>query len=338
MISLSKIKLIIKKSENPLIFFDDDPDGLCSYLQIKKYFNKGSGCVIKSSPTLDESYAKKVEEYSPDLVIILDKPILSQEFVDRVNVPIIWIDHHPPVVIKGVHYFNPLLKNEEPFPVSYWCYRLTKKFLWIGTVGSVADFSLVTMKKFNKKFPDLKSEYDDPAKILYNTKLGRLVDIFFSILKDPHYKVMQYVNLLEKIDSPDELLENTSKYSNEIINIYERMKRKYDAILEKAVSEMNGDSRVASFLYSAGRISFTPELSTNLLYMFPSKIIIVGRVTDGRVKMSLRSKNVKLPELINKSMDGLDGYGGGHDYACGGNISQSDFSEFKSRLETYLKN
>jgi len=330
---------MIKKSSNPLIFFDDDPDGLCSYLQIKKYFKKGNGCVVKSSPKLDESYLKKVDEYSPDLVIILDKPIISQDFVDHINVPIIWIDHHPPVDIKGVHYFNPLLKNKEPYPVSYWCYLLTKKYLWIGTIGTIADFSLATVSKFNKKFPEFHLDNYPTEKILYETEFGKLIDIFFSILKDPHYKVMQYISVLEKINSPSELLNQESDYAVEIMKIYGPIKKKYDSILEKAVSELKNDSPVVSFLYSTGRISFTAELSTNLMYKFPDKkIIIVGRVSDGRIKMSLRSRSVVLPRIITHAMEGLDGYGGGHNYACGGNISQNDFSEFRKRLETYLKN
>jgi len=128
--SLKKIYELIDKSENPLIFFDDDPDGLCSYLQIKKHFKKGHPVVIKSSPELNVTYLKKIEEYSPDLVIVLDKPILSQDFIDKVNVPIIYIDHHPINDINGINYFNPLFKDKEDNrPVSYWCYQLTKENL-----------------------------------------------------------------------------------------------------------------------------------------------------------------------------------------------------------------
>ena len=89
------------------------------------------------------------------------------------------------------------MEGKEPLPVSYWCYKLTKKFLWIGTIGTVSDFSMETVKKFNKKYPDLEIKNGDPSKIIYNTEFGKLIRIFHSILKDPHYKVMQYVNILE---------------------------------------------------------------------------------------------------------------------------------------------
>ena len=105
MISLKEIKSYIEKSENPLIFFDDDSDGLCSYLLIKKYFDKGKGILVTHS-ILDESYLKKVQEYNPDLILLLDKHGISQDLIDKVNVPIIWVDHHP---IEKVEY-----KTQQP--------------------------------------------------------------------------------------------------------------------------------------------------------------------------------------------------------------------------------
>ena len=112
MISLEQIKKRINESENPLIFFDDDPDGLCSYLLIKEYFKKGKGVIIKNSPFLDEGYLRKVEELKPDLILVLDKSMIHQEFADKANVPIIWIDHHQIQDVKGVHYFNGRNKNK----------------------------------------------------------------------------------------------------------------------------------------------------------------------------------------------------------------------------------
>ena len=89
MISLSKIRSYLQKSENPLIIFDDDPDGLCSFLLIKRHFNKAEGYVLKGSPYVTPELASKIKNFYPDLILILDLPVLAQEFVDKVNVPII---------------------------------------------------------------------------------------------------------------------------------------------------------------------------------------------------------------------------------------------------------
>jgi len=335
--SLKKIYELIDKSENPLIFFDDDPDGLCSYLQIKKHFKKGHPVVIKSSPELNVTYLKKIEEYSPDLVIVLDKPILSQDFIDKVNVPIIYIDHHPINDINGINYFNPLFKDKEDNrPVSYWCYQLTKDNLWIASVGTIADYSTATLKEFNKNFPDLCEYSDDPGKAMFgNTKVGKLIRIFSFILKGHHYKVIQYINLLERINSPYELLEESSNNAKEIMKIYEKVNKEYQKLLKEALKPQK--SKVHLFIYEPEKISFTGELSNEVKFNIKNKMIIVGRKTNDAFKLSLRYEKDDLRKILEKSLNGLDGYGGGHKHACGANISSKDFDEFISRLENYIK-
>ncbi len=61
MIALDKIKPYLENSSNPLIFFDDDADGLSSFLLIYKFIDKGKGIPIKHR-ILDDSYLKSVEE------------------------------------------------------------------------------------------------------------------------------------------------------------------------------------------------------------------------------------------------------------------------------------
>src|SRR3989344_525541 len=336
MTTLEKIYGIIEKSENPLIFFDDDPDGLCSYLLIKKHFKKGNPVVIKSSPELDLSYLKKIEEYSPDIVIVLDKPIISQDFIDKVNVPIVWIDHHPINDVKGINYFNHLFSDKnDSRPVSYWCYQLTKENLWIAAVGVASDYSLATVNEFNKKFPDLCEYVDDAGKIMFETKLGKLIKLFDFILKNNHYKVLQYVNLIEKIESPYELLEGTSKNAKEIIKVYKKVNKEYEILLNDALTPQS--SKIHVFLYVSGKTSFTSEISNELTFRFKDKMILVGRQKNNLVKLSLRYQKGDLRKILEKSLEGLDGTGGGHEHACGAHVKSEDFNEFAKRLESYIK-
>ena len=141
---LEEIRIYLNKSENPLFFFDDDPDGLCSFLMLKKYVNdKGKGVILKTAPILDLKFERKIKEDSPDFIFVLDIPIISQEFIDKANVPIIWIDHHPIVEREGTHHYNPRFYNKNiNIPVSYICYKLTKQDLWLATVGCVYDFEI----------------------------------------------------------------------------------------------------------------------------------------------------------------------------------------------------
>src|SRR3989344_5115254 len=333
MATLKEIYKLIEKSENPLIFFDDDPDGLCSYLLIKRHFRKGNPVVIKSSPEIDMSYLKKVEEYSPDIVIILDKPVVSQDFIDKVNVPLIWIDHHPINDVGGVNYFNPLFNDKDDArPVSYWCYQLTKENLWIATIGVASDYSLATVNKFKEEFPDLCEYVDHAGKVMFRTKLGKLIMIYDFILKNPHYKVLQYVNLIEKINSPYELLEGSSKNAREIIKVYEKVNKEYQLLVKEALKPQK--SRVHIFLYPSGKISLTSELSNEITFKFKNKLIIVGRRKNDVVKLSLRYQKSDLRVMLKNALEGL---GGGHEHACGSHVNIRDFDEFVRRLESYIK-
>ena len=99
---IEELRTHLKTAENPLFFYDDDPDGICSYLLLKKYVEKGKGVILKASPRLDINLKRKLEEHYPDKIFVLDIPIITQEFIDIAKSPIYWIDHHPPLDLKGV--------------------------------------------------------------------------------------------------------------------------------------------------------------------------------------------------------------------------------------------
>ena len=94
---IDEIRQHLDKAQNPVFFFDNDPDGLCSFLLLQRYIERGKGVPIKSFPELTEDYFRKVNELNADYIFILDKPVVSQEFfkrVEEINMPIVWIDHH----------------------------------------------------------------------------------------------------------------------------------------------------------------------------------------------------------------------------------------------------
>ena len=338
MITLKEIHQQIQDSVNPIIFFDDDPDGLASFLLIKKHFNKGRGIPIKSSPKLDELYLRKIEEFHPDLIIVLDKPVITQDFVDQIKVPLIWIDHHPVQNIKGVKYFNPLLLDEKDIrPTSYWCYKLTEENPWIAMVGIIADWSLADLGEFSAKYPDLILNEKTSEKIIYYTPLGRLVRIFAFILKGKTSDIMKLISILSKIDSPYELLNKETPRAKYVMKHVEKIEKKYNVLLEKAMkSKQKG--KLFLFIYPSKEFSFTSELSNEILSKTSKDIIIIGRRKEKEVILSIRS-NYKskyvLPKIIEESLIGVQGYGGGHPYACGAHISLEDYDKF---IENFKKN
>ena len=138
---INEIKEHLDKAQNPLFFFDNDNDGLCSFLLLRRHIERGKGVTIKSFPDLNVSYYRKVKELNPDYIFILDKPMVSEEFLNKVNndnIPIVWIDHHQTERYNDsfVYYYNPYLDNKTSEPISYIAYKITskKEDVWLALI------------------------------------------------------------------------------------------------------------------------------------------------------------------------------------------------------------
>ena len=329
---IEELRTHLKTAENPLFFYDDDPDGICSYLLLKKYVEKGKGVILKASPRLDINLKRKLEEHYPDKIFVLDIPIITQEFIDIAKSPIYWIDHHPPLDLKGVHYYNPLLtKPIDNKPVSYYCYKITEQSLWLSVVGCIADhFIPEFLPEFIKKYPDLLTKESNIDDIIFKTKLGELIKVFSFIAKGDTSDVNKSISIISKIDSPYEIINQETPRGKYIYKKVQRLYKEYNKVLRIALSDKPKD-KVFFFQY-ANKNSFTSELAGELLYRFPDKIVVVAREKSGQLKLSFRSKKISIRSIIEECMQGIEGYAGGHEHACGGNIAKEDFSIFMERF------
>lgn len=337
---INELRTLLKNSENPLFFFDDDPDGLCSFLLLCKKFQKGKGIIVKTSPKLEPTFVQKVKKYSPDLVIILDKPIITQEFVNKVNVPIIWVDHHKPVKVKGVKYYNPILNNKnDNRPVTYWCYKITDQDLWIATIGTISDWSIPKFaKEFSKKYPDiLPKNIKTQEQVLFETKLGTLIRIFSFVLKGKISQVNKCIKYLLSINTPYEILNQETQKGKFIYQRYLKINKSYKELLREAL-KIKPKNKLLIFIYHSNKISFTSDLASELLYKNPSKLVIVGREKNNQLRLSLRSKNIILPKIIEKALKNIPGYGGGHNFACGTYIKKQDLQDFINNIQKQIQN
>jgi len=73
---VDEIRQHLEQAQNPLFLFDNDPDGLCSFLILRKFCGKGKGVPIRSYPSMNSEYFRKVNELKADYIFILDKPFL----------------------------------------------------------------------------------------------------------------------------------------------------------------------------------------------------------------------------------------------------------------------
>ncbi|HIH34510.1 MAG TPA: DHH family phosphoesterase [Nanoarchaeota archaeon] len=345
---LLKIRTLLEASQNPLFFFDNDVDGLSSFLQLARFLGRGKGVVIKSYPGLDEKYVRKISELKCDSIFILDKPIVSPEFLDaakQLALPIVWIDHHglqDPEFVKDIHYFNPL-KSSKPSsePVSYWCYQVTRKKEdeWLALLGCIADYYVPAFaKEFAKGNPELLSYSEEPARLLFESKMGKVIKILEFSLKDKTSNVIKMMKFMQRVSSPHTILNQDGKDAEFIYSRFERINRKYEKLLERAkeAGREEGSARVLFFSYG-GDLSISANLSNELLYNFPKKLIVVGYLNGVRVNISLRDGKLDLRKLLDDVMHDIPGNHGGHEHACGATVSASDLEKFRERVFDEVK-
>ena len=326
----------LEHCKNPLFFFDDDQDGLCAFLQLYRCKKEGKGIIVKTTPKLGTVFMKKVNEYRPDKIFILDLAVVEQDFLDEMKVPVIWIDHHGPFERDNVKYFNPRISNwEDNHPTSYMCHQVVESDLWIAAIGCIADWFIPTfINEFKKEFPDLIDKpYKVVGDIIYNSKLGHLIRVFSFILKGKTDEVMKCIKILTRIESPYEILNQETAQGKFIYKRYEQVNKLYEPLLKDVLNAANKTSeKLVLFAYKDDKTSFTSDLSNEAIYRFPNKIILIAREKNDEMKCSLRSIKTILPPLVEKALVGLNGYGGGHEHACGMNIKTFDFDEFVRRF------
>lgn len=337
---LEEVREAISSAQRPVYFFHDDPDGVSSFLLIYRRIREGKGIIVKTTPKVSTMFLRKVKDYSPDTIFITDLALLEQDFIDSVNVPIYWIDHHTPLHLKGVNYYNPRIKAPGVnVPASRVCYEIVQEDMWIATMGTIADWVLdePLYKRFCKEYPDLADPTMNRIEdILVGTELGKLIRIVSFILKGTANDAMKYVKVLTRVESPYDILQQRTTQGKFIYKRYASIQKLYDELYADATKNVSR-SNVLLYKYEEDKLSLTKDLANDLLIRYPNKVIIIGRHKDDEIKMSLRAANYILPPILERALAGLDGYGGGHEHACGACVKADHFDEFLKQLKKGLK-
>ena len=338
---IKEIREHLEKAQNPLFFFDNDNDGLCSFLLLQRYLGRGRGVAIKSFPDLSAAYYRKVKELNPDYIFILDKPLVSDEFFEKVradNIPLVWIDHHQVDSDAGgckfdwVDYYNPFLNDKTSEPVAYLSYKIAnkKEDIWLGAIGCVSDAMIPDFYgEFLEKYPELgKKDPKSAFDIFYDSEIGRIAQVLDFSLKDTTTNVVNMLRFMMRAKGPLDILEENSK-TKQILKRYGEINSKFNELIEKA-KEQVGD-KIIYFTYG-GQYSLSAHVANKLSYEYPGKVIVVVYLSGDYANVSLRGKNIR--PLTLKAIEGIDGAsGGGHEDATGAKMLVSDLSRFKDNIE-----
>lgn len=324
------------KAQNPVFFFDNDCDGLMSFVMLRKFIGHGKGVAVKS--TFEEGYAKRVEEFNSDYVFILDKPVVSKGFIEEVsrrNIPIVWIDHHDvPFEFEDglINYYNPVFnKNKSSEPVSYLTYKICnkKEYQWLSMIGCIADNYIPDFKDdFAKNYPELWRKNPDSAfDILYSSEFGKIISMLDFSLKDRTSSVVSMMNLLVNSNSPFDFLKEDFK-NVAIHKRYHQVNGVYSNLLERAKRVARKSGKVIFFEYG-GELSLSANLANELSYRFPGKVVIVAFIKGASANISVRGP-IDVRKIALEAFEKIENAtGGGHENAIGARMSVNDLYKFR---------
>ena len=337
---VSEIREHLENAQNPVFFFDNDPDGLCSFLLLQRFIGRGRGIAIKSLPGLSGTYFKRVEELKADYIFVVDKPIIDDEFIaeaEKANIPVVHIDHHNVAKSKAKYYYNTYYSSKKNEPVSYLCYKITnrKEDMWIASIGCVTDCYLPDfIEELRIRYPELiETKYHSAFDILYNSTLGKLAMLLSFGLRDTTTNVVSMMKLLMNAKNPYDLISENLKTKN-LLNKFEEINQKYQKILKKAEESIDGD--ILFFNY-AGDLSISQYVANELIYKYPHKAIVVVYTKGNISNLSLRwEKDIRIATVnAIKDIDGASG--GGHEHASGARMPADQILFFKERLLGEIK-
>lgn len=373
---INEIKEHLEKAQNPLFYYDNDCDGLCSFLLLRKYLGRGKGVAVRSFPDLNARYAKKAKELNADYVFILDKPLISKGFVEEISsysLPLVWIDHHKNSMsfwdtaekqqkeltpahginsaasllhhniqinledFSNVLIYNPALeKLETTEPVTYLIYQITKR---------KEDIWLAVIGCIADHFlPDFAQEFAEKFPELW----GPVKAPFDAYYKTEIGKIAQALNFgLKDKTSNIVALQNFLISCKTPADVFQELstnyafRKRYSEIKKKYTSLLEKAKSSLSdnllFFSYSGSLSISSDLSNELSYLYPDKFIAVAYKKGAIVNISLRGRRVRL--LLEKVIQQLqNGSGGGHEDAVGARINSSELNKFKNLLSEEINN
>ncbi len=337
---ISEIRDHLENSQNPLFLFDNDADGLCSFAILRRAIDRGKGVAIKTYPELSVQYLRKIDEFNPDAIFILDKADVSKDFIGEVvarGLPIIWIDHHPSKTPEEVReqtfYYNSYPSAE---PTTYICQKVfnRQEDLWLAMVGCISDvYKPDFAEKFAESYPELYNSELSAFAALHSTEIGKFTFMLNFGLMNTTTNVVKMMKYLLKISAPYELLEENS-WTVDFHKRYSELKSELDALVLRAREKVSDDSLLL-FSYS-GKTSMSSILASRLYFENPDKLLVVAYKSPEKINISIRGIGAKgLTEKVVQKIDGATG--GGHEEATGAMIPADSWEEFVSVAKEFVQ-
>ncbi len=341
MLSRDQVKAVQQRLDEVtrrLYFFDNDVDGLASFLLLNSQWPAIDFQCLLSGPSDEELYFTKLQETGFQLAVILDRPMVSERVIQALE-QVLWIDHHPPVTAYGAQYVNPRKENGN-IPTACLAQALlpntNPQTLLLSALGAAWDYYLPShFTKLREQFPSLIDTNSTNLDIIhFDSQFGYLLRLLTFLLTGKKSEIHSNIERLRRIEDIRTVFTDTSLQQH-----YQEKERKYEQLITQAQEEaLAMNDALLVFTYAA-HDSYTGYLANHLRYLFGKTVVVAKTFPDSnRYTMSIRATDdIDLHTVLPKAFDGLRGDYGGHEHACGAHIAKAEFDTCINRLQELLQ-
>ncbi|MBS3127758.1 hypothetical protein J4410_01310 [Candidatus Woesearchaeota archaeon] len=334
------------------LIHDLDPDGISSGVitahAILLIRRKKIDHIMYQKPgeiPLTEKTIKILKKKKINKIITTDKAIdqnpktlkAAAAFADLVI-----FDHHKiyeKKVPQNVLLLKPQLIHSPVDPSRYCtaklCYDLWSRhvnltpYAWKACPGIIGDMAYLQWKSFVDN--EITKHGYQTTKNPFDMIFGKIAELCSQTECYDYRKVKRVFAILWKAKKPEEVLQSELK--------------KYQKFVQKEIDYYKKNMKKLAEFYPKKELIFyviTPKyniksnLSTILSMKEPHKTMILASLDKQKkgYTLSLRRQDqkVKMNDLVEKALSGLQGSGGGHIPAAGGRVAKKDFLKFKERI------
>lgn len=332
----------IKPSDEIVIIFNNDGDGICSCVLLKKFLEKAGKkkpYIISQPMPMDKNIIQMIQTGVPDKIIFLDIAADQQQNVLKKLGSIcdmMIVDHHQVfrnMNGKNIVHYNPRIDEPGAYKSTSYCiYKICSKLvnmddmLWVAGTGMVSDYNLDDSKDLVKS---LREKYSLEG-ALYDTFLGRLADMISSTRATNMLSCEQMVDVLEEADFNSF---GKAKNADKMLEAQKIIEKEMAMLLEDA--EMKAEKTGKLVIYNIkSKFNLGSSLSTKISEKFRNNLVIIYEKSGNRIKASARNqaKNINAGRVLQKAAKDVGGSGGGHEAAAGATIPADKWDKFREVL------
>ena len=198
---------------------------------------------------------------------------------------------------------------------------------------------------YDLKFQEKRSKYIQF--LIYKTNFYKLRNFFDFMFKLHHEDINRAIKKISQMSLSEIYFSIENQKETFPFNKYFELEKEFFSIYEKVTKKINKKyflpfvkkSKILCISYSS-KISFTKVLIETIANSYKNfEVYVISHIDEEKndTKTSFRSNGkVDVSTLLELSIKGLNGRGGGHKYACACNISLDDYNRFIENIKNNL--